>query len=75
MEADSLYKAAYAPAMKWVDNMYPRVEGQPDNPDRYDYERYATALQVRSKGIEALLTLPAGQAPDMSFLDEKIVEQ
>jgi hypothetical protein len=55
--------------------MYPIKEGQPINPDRYDYEKFANALQVRSKGIEALLTLPAGQAPDMGFLMEDVVER
>ena len=67
-EADNLYKTAYSTTMAWVDNMYPVIPGQPANPDRADWERYATALQNRSRGIEALLTVPANQEPDMSFL-------
>jgi hypothetical protein len=67
-EADTLYKAAYATTMQWVDNMYPAIVGQPPNPDRDDFARYALALQNRSRGIEALLTTPANQQPDMSFL-------
>jgi hypothetical protein len=69
-EADNLYKAAVPVTMQWVDRMYPVVEGQPVNPDRYEYERYANELQARSRGIEAMLTLPAGQEADMSFLGE-----
>jgi hypothetical protein len=77
MEADALYKAAYPVTMQWVDNVYPLTEGQPANPDRADFERYANELQARSRGIEALLTLPAGQDPDMSFLgpEHDVVER
>jgi hypothetical protein len=75
MEADDLYKAAYPVTMTWVDSVYPAVEGEPMNPDRADLERYANALMVRSKGIEAMLTTPAGQNPDMSFLNEDAVER
>lgn len=76
MDADQAYKDAYPVAIKWVDSMYPIVEGQPVNPDRYDFERYANELQRRSKGIEAILSLPAGAKPDMSFLgkDENSTE-
>ena len=35
----------------------------------------ALALKDRSKGIEALLTLPPGQKPDMSFLESPLVEK
>jgi hypothetical protein len=77
MEADNLYKAAYPVTMKWVDNIYPIRAGEPVNPDRYDLERYATELQARSRGIEALLTLAAGQEPDMGFLgpEHDVVER
>jgi hypothetical protein len=75
MAADALYKAAYPVTIKWVDNMYPLVPGEPTNRDRADFERYANALLARSKGIEALLTLPAGQEPDMGFLTEDVVER
>jgi hypothetical protein len=75
MEADELYKAAYPVTMTWVNTAYPAVEGQPINPDRADMERYANALMARSKGIEAMLTTPAGQAPDMAFLNEDVVER
>jgi len=64
-------------ALKWVDNLYPLVEGEPANPDRAEFERYANELLARSKGIEALLTLGAGQEPDMSFLgpEHDVVER
>jgi len=77
MEADNLYKAAYPVTMKWVDRMFPIVEGQLVNPDRYEYERYANELQARSRGIEAMLTLPTGQEADMSFLgpEHTVVER
>jgi hypothetical protein len=75
MEADELYKAVYPVTMAWVDSVYPAVEGQPVNPDRADLERYANSLVARSKGIEAMLTTPAGQDPDMSFMNEDVVER
>jgi len=48
MAADALYQAAYPVTLKWVDGMYPLVEGRPANPDRAEFERYANALLVRS---------------------------
>jgi hypothetical protein len=77
MQADDLYKAAYPVTIKWVDNIYPVKEGEPVNPDRYDFERYANELQARSRGIEAMLTTPEGQAPDMRFLgpEHDVVER
>lgn len=75
MDADNLYKAAYPVTLKWVDNMYPLVQGEPVNVDRAEFERYANALLTRSKGIEALLTLPPGQEPDMGFLTDDVVER
>ncbi len=74
-EADSLYQAAYPVTMKWVDFMYPLVPGQPFDPMRADSEQYATGLKDRSRGIEALLTLPSNQKPDMSFLESEVVEK
>jgi hypothetical protein len=74
-EADALYQAAYKPTIAWVDKMYPAVVGEQANPDRADSEKYANALLLRSKGIQALLTLPADQKPDMSFLEEEVVEK
>jgi hypothetical protein len=77
MQADDLYKAAYPVTLQWVDNMYPIREGEPVNPDRADFERYANELQTRSRGIEALLTTPAEREPDMSFLgpEHDVVER
>ena len=69
-EADELYQAAFPVAMKWVDSVYPMAPGDPKNKDREEYENYANELLVRSKGIQAMLTTPAGQMPDMGFLGE-----
>jgi hypothetical protein len=74
-EADNLYQAAFKPTIKWVDLMYPQKIGEEPNPDRADSEKYANALLIRSKGIQALLTLPPGGTPDMSFLEEEVVEK
>ena len=76
--ADDLYKEAAKVSQAWVDGMYPVVEGQAPNADRDDSERYVNALQDRSRGIEALLTLQPGQKPDFGFLDfekENLVEK
>jgi len=75
LEADDLYKQAIPQTMKWVDTVYPVVEGEPANPDRSDAERYVVNLQERSRGIETLLALPPNQAPDMSFLTEDVVDK
>jgi hypothetical protein len=74
-EADRLYQEAYKPYIKWVDNMYPVVPGEMANPDRADSEKYPNALLIRSKGIEAWLSLPPDQKPDMTFLQEEVVEK
>jgi hypothetical protein len=74
-EADNLYQAAYKPTLAWVDLMYPARPGEEPNPDRADSEKYANALLTRSKGIQALLTLPAGGTPDMTFLEDEVVEK
>jgi hypothetical protein len=55
--------------MRWVDFMYPPGSV---NTDRADFERFANALDERRRGIEALLTLPPGQKPDLSFLGEDV---
>ena len=67
-EAVNLYKAAYPVTMVWVDRVYPVRPGEAPNPDRADLERYAIALQNRSRGIERLLNLGPEEKPDMSFL-------
>ncbi len=75
LAAIALYNQAYPVTLQWVDSMYPIRVGQPVNPDRYDFERFANALQARIKGIEALLVLPAGLEADMGFLTEDVVER
>jgi hypothetical protein len=67
MEADDLYQAAYPVTEAWVESIYP---GDPTNPDRADYQKYADELQTRRKAIQAMLTTPAGREPDMGFLGE-----
>jgi len=74
-EADRLYQEAYKPTIKWVDSLYPVVPGEMANPDRADTEKYANALLIRSKGIQAWLSLPPDQKPDMTFLEEEVVEK
>ncbi len=76
--ADDLYKAAITPTQTWVDNMYPLIAGQPPDVNRAESERFVYALQDRSRGIEALLTAPPGQKPNMDFLNsdaENVVER
>lgn len=72
LEADALYQQAYPVTMKWVDFMYP--PGSVNN-DRADFECYANALLERSRGIKALLTLPPGQKPDLTFLMDDVVQK
>jgi hypothetical protein len=74
-KADQLYNAAYKPTIDWVNHMYPIRDNEPLNPDRFEYEQYASALQQYSRGIQALLSLEPGQKPDLSFLELPVVEK
>ncbi len=55
-EARRLYDAAYAATVEWVNIMFPPPKiGDPPNPDRVDFERYANALDDRRRGIDSLV--------------------
>jgi hypothetical protein len=75
LEADQLYKDALPTTETWVNTVYPAIPGEPANPDRADFEQYVDHLKDYSKGIETILSLPAGQNPDLSFLEEEVVEK
>jgi hypothetical protein len=75
LAANQLYKDAVPSTEKWVDTVYPVVEGEPANPDRAEFQRFVDALKNHSRGIEAMVSLTPGQEPDMSFLDEEVVDR
>ncbi len=73
LNADNLYKLAYPVTMDWVEHVYPAKD---NNPDRADFEKYGNAIQARSRGIQALLqAMDNNKQPDMSFLDDEVVER
>jgi hypothetical protein len=69
------YDNAIAVTYKWVDTMYPFVNNTYVNPDRADFERYVSALKFRKAGIENMLNANGTDKPDMSFLEEEVVER
>ncbi len=75
IDASQAYDAAYVQTVKWVDTIYPIIEGQEVNSDRNDFFKYAVAIQARQKGIEQLLRLQPNDKPDMSFLNDDVVEK
>jgi hypothetical protein len=69
------YDIAIATTYKWVDAMYPFVNNSYVNPDRADFERYVSALKFRKEGIQNMLNANGTDKPDMSFLEEEVVEK
>ncbi|HUO07099.1 MAG TPA: hypothetical protein VM008_02110 [Phycisphaerae bacterium] len=74
------YDKAIATTYVWVDKMYPVITNPQTgqayvNPDRNDFERYVNALKIRKTGIENMLSTPPTEKPDMSFLQEEVVER
>jgi hypothetical protein len=69
------YDNAIAVTYAWVDQMYPIMNNSYVNPDRADFERYVSALKFRKAGIENMLNANGTDKPDMSFLEEEIVEK
>ncbi len=73
-ETLSAYDKAYATTMKWVDRLYPIVEGQDTSSDR-GLRAVCERDPARHRGIEKMLTAARSDKPDMSFLDEEVVER
>ncbi len=69
------YADAISATETWVNYMYPIQEGKTVSPDRLDSERYENALKLRKSGIEAMIRSDPSQKPDMSFLENEIVER
>ncbi len=80
LDALPVYDKAIEVTYGWVDKMYPVIKDPKSgtsyvNPDRSDFERYVNALKVRKSGIENMLKTPPTEKPDMSFLQEEVVER
>ncbi len=80
LDALPVYDNAITVTLDWVDKMYPIIKdpsGGPSyiNPDRADFGRYVDALKTRKAGIENMLKTPPTEKPDMSFLQEEVVER
>ncbi|HVT80947.1 MAG TPA: hypothetical protein VHM90_09840 [Phycisphaerae bacterium] len=72
-DADTLYRQAYVATMHWVETVYPAAQ---NNPDRADFEKYGNALEARRRGIQGILqAMDNNTKPDMSFLDDEVVER
>ena len=69
------YDNAIAVTYEWVDKMYPFVNNSYVNPDRADFERYVSALKFRKEGIQSMLNINGADKPDLSFLEEEVVER
>ena len=79
-DALPVYDKAIEVTLNWVDKMYPVIkipnsDSSYINPDRADFERYVNALKIRKAGIENMLKTPPTDKPDMSFLQEEVVER
>jgi hypothetical protein len=73
VDADKLYEQANIVTLKWVETVYPARE---NNPDRADFEKFANSLQARRRGITAMIqAMNSNQKPDMSFLEDEVVER
>ncbi|MGN6370194.1 MAG: hypothetical protein ACTHN5_18210 [Phycisphaerae bacterium] len=80
LDALPAYDHAIEVTYAWVDKMYPVLHDPNSgttyvNPDRSDFERYVNALKVRKSGIENMLKTAPNEKPDMSFLQEEVVER
>jgi hypothetical protein len=75
LQARDLYQTASKTTLKWVDNLYPPVEGQPADPNRADNEKFVFGLEARAKGIEGILSAGPTDQPDMAFLADEVVER
>lgn len=73
LEADKLYEQANIATLKWVETVYPARD---NNPDRADFEKFANSLQARRRGITSMIqAMNNNQKPDMSFLEDEVVER